>query len=83
MEHKGKRVDPEMIAFLGEERIQRFAETPQDPLYHAEGDVLVHLGMMLEVYNSWVKPQGFSLDELEKSAVLFISMTTSTRMYRN
>lgn len=63
MQHNQREVNQELIAFVGEERVRRYAQTPQDPLYHAEGDVLIHLGMMLDVCEELCPKLGFSPEE--------------------
>lgn len=63
MQHCQKTVDPELLEFLGEDRVLRLAKTPQDPIHHAEGDVLVHVGMMLEVCDDFCPKLGFTPQE--------------------
>ena len=43
MQHNQKEVDPDLLDFLGEERVQKLASTPQSPIHHKEGDVLTHI----------------------------------------
>ncbi|MEK7485473.1 MAG: AAA family ATPase [Planctomycetota bacterium] len=63
MQHHQKTVDPELIEFLGEERVSRFAQTPQDKIHHGEGDVLIHVGMMLDVCDELCQTLKFTPEE--------------------
>lgn len=43
--------------------IKRFAQTPQEPDYHAEGDVLIHTKMVVEALRAELEWQSLSADK--------------------